>query len=106
MCARRRLLSSLFSDPSPCPGRGQARLARAGEGSIHAVAYLHSGCAPRLQSLSLPISRSLALSEAVDFLDLGPRASKKVEHWRARLLRKTEKIDSLFQGEDQGEGHC
>jgi len=36
--------------------------------------------------------------EAVDFLDLGPRASKKVEHWRARLLRKTEKIDSS-QGE-------
>src|ERR1700674_2015259 len=28
-------------------GRGQARLARAGEGSIHAVAYLNSGCAPR-----------------------------------------------------------
>src|SRR5260370_37515217 len=63
-----------FPDPSPCPGRGQARLARAGEGSSHAVAYLHSGCAPRLQSLSLPISRSLALSEVVDFLDLGARA--------------------------------
>src|SRR5260370_914884 len=47
---------------SLCPGRGQARLARAGEGSVHAVAYLHPGCAPRLQSLSLPISRSLALS--------------------------------------------
>src|SRR6266436_5502137 len=37
-------------------------------------------------------------TEAVDFLDLGPRASKKVEHWRARLLRKTEKIDSLCPG--------
>src|SRR6266478_7430322 len=29
-------------DPSPCPGRGQARVARAGEGSIHPVAYLNS----------------------------------------------------------------
>ena len=38
-------------------------------------------------------------TEAVDFLDLGARASKKLEHWRARLLRKTEKIDSLCQGE-------
>src|SRR6266851_6786851 len=36
--------------------------------------------------------------EAVYFLDLGPRASKKVEHWRARLLRKTERIDSLWSG--------
>src|SRR5712692_6298640 len=37
-------------------------------------------------------------TEAVDFLDLEPRASKKVEYWRARLLRKTEKIDSLWTG--------
>src|SRR5216683_5141010 len=27
--------TSSFQDPSPCPGRGQARLARAGEGSSH-----------------------------------------------------------------------
>src|SRR5260370_39186449 len=37
-------------------------------------------------------------TEAVDFLDLGARASKKVEHWRARLCGKTEKIDSLWTG--------
>src|SRR5216684_6756466 len=37
-------LRAAFPDPSPCPGRGQARLARAGEGSIHAAAYLDSGC--------------------------------------------------------------
>src|SRR5713101_8360266 len=41
-------------------------------------------------------------TEAVDFLDLGPRASKKVEHWRARLLRKTEKIDNLWTGRGIG----
>ena len=28
-------VSLLVPDPSPCPGRGQARLARAGEGSSH-----------------------------------------------------------------------
>src|ERR1700730_2863623 len=42
---------------SLCPGRGQARLARAGEGSIHAVAYLHSfrtgSCASHLRNQRL-----------------------------------------------------
>jgi hypothetical protein len=43
----------------------------------------------------MTLTLSLSLTEAVAFLDLGARASKKLEHWRARLLRKTEKIDSL-----------
>ncbi len=37
-------------------------------------------------------------TEAVDFLDLGARAGKKIEHWCARLCGKTEKIDSLWTG--------
>jgi hypothetical protein len=37
-------------------------------------------------------------TEAVDFLDLAARASKKVEHWRAWLCGKQRKIDSLWTG--------
>src|SRR5712692_10231659 len=48
-------------DPSPCPGRGQARLARAGEGSVHAVAYL------------LLIARSARLRTSAPPGDLLPR---------------------------------
>jgi hypothetical protein len=44
------------------------------------------------------LSNPLALSEGVALLDLGARASKKVEHWRGAALRKTEKIDSLCSG--------
>ncbi len=40
-------------------------------------------------------------TEAVDFLDLAARASKKVEHWRAWLCGKQRK--STASG--QGEGH-
>ena len=38
-----------------------------------------------------PGALALSLTEAVDFLDLGARASKKVEHWRARLCGKQRK---------------
>src|SRR5713101_4924067 len=36
--------------------------------------------------------------EAVDFLDLGARASKKVEHWRARLCEKRRKSTASCPG--------
>jgi hypothetical protein len=52
-----------------------------------------------LQKKATAAPLALSRSEAVDFLDLRARASKKVEHWRARLRRKTEKIDSLEAGE-------
>ena len=39
----------------------------------------------------------LALSEAVDFLDLGAQASKKLEHWRARLCGKRRKSTASFR---------
>ena len=54
----------------------------------------HATCAHRAR-LTMTLTLILSLKEAVDFLDLGLRASKKVEHWRAQLLRKTEKIESL-----------
>src|SRR5713101_9500606 len=38
-------------------------------------------------------------TEAVYFLDLGPRASKKVEHWHARLCGKQRKSTASGQGE-------
>ena len=38
-------------------------------------------------------------TEAVDFLDLGAQASKKVEHWRARLCGKQRKSTASGQGE-------
>ena len=63
----------------------------------------HGGCKKHATAAPLALSRS----EAVDFLDLRARASKKVEHWRARLRRKTEKIDSLEAGEGSSEkGGC
>src|SRR5260370_41990558 len=37
--------------------------------------------------------------EAVDFLDLGPPANKKVEHWRARVLGRQRKSTDYGQGE-------
>src|SRR5713101_2064860 len=62
----------------------------------------HGIADPRFVGTALTRARYARLpspwSEAVDFLDLRARASKKVEHWRARLLRKTEKIDSLWSG--------
>src|SRR5216683_3503556 len=36
------------------------------------------------------------------FLDLGARASKKVEHWRARLCGKQRKSTASGQGEGSG----
>ena len=41
--------------------------------------------------------RSLSLSEAVYFLDLGARASKTVEHWPARLCGKQRKSTASFR---------
>jgi hypothetical protein len=38
-------------------------------------------------------------TEAVDFLDLAARASKKVEHWRAWLCGKPRKSTASVQGE-------
>jgi hypothetical protein len=38
-------------------------------------------------------------TEAVYFLDLAARASKKVEHWRARLCGKQRKSTASVQGE-------
>jgi len=38
-------------------------------------------------------------TEAVDFLDLAARASKKVEHWRAWLCGKQRKSTASGQGE-------
>src|SRR5712664_2562118 len=38
-------------------------------------------------------------TKAVDFLDLGARARKKVEHWRAWLCRKQRKSTASGQGE-------
>src|SRR6266849_8383783 len=61
----------------------------------------HGGCKKRPQP---PRRLPSPWTEAVDFLDLGARASKKLEHWRARLLRKTEKIDSLWTGRGTRKG--
>src|SRR5229473_7164436 len=49
--------------------------------------------------LTMTLTLILSLSEAVDFLDLGARASKKVEHWRARLCGKQRKSTASGQGE-------
>src|SRR5216683_2995967 len=52
-------------------------------------------CARERATFTAPICCSLPLRpspfEAVDFLDLAARASKKVEHWRARLCGKERK---------------
>src|SRR5713226_3970900 len=44
-------------------------------------------------------------TEAVDFLDLAARASKKVERWRAWLCGKQRKSTASGQGEGPGNGH-
>src|SRR6266851_4113313 len=94
--------------------RGPKQIEKRGRGALARF----RGCRPRKLSGRCPHPRGAAVAkkaqpprrlpspwtEAVDFLDLGPRASKKVEHWRARLLRKTEKIDSLCPG--RGIGNC
>src|SRR5260370_3824818 len=59
-----------FPDPSPCPGRGQARLARAGEGSSHAVAYLHSLCTSQTRSLLILHRYSLLCAPGADSVAL------------------------------------
>src|SRR5712692_8996110 len=54
----------------------------------------------RLQKKAQPPRRLPSpWTEAVDFLDLGARASKKVEHWRARLCGKQRKSTASGQGE-------
>src|SRR6266849_7694219 len=53
---------------SLCPGRGQARLARAGEGSSHAVAYLHSLCTSQTRSLLILNRYSVRCAHVADSL--------------------------------------
>ena len=56
--------------------------------AAHGIA--HATCAPRAR-LPMLLTLILSLKEAVDFLDLGARAGKQVEHWRARLCGKQRK---------------
>src|SRR5229473_642021 len=50
--------------------------------------------------LTMTLTLILSLKEAVDFLDLGARASKKVEHWRARLCGKQRKSTASERARD------
>src|SRR6266852_8842574 len=88
-----------ISDPSPCPGRGQARLARAGDGSIHAVAYSIQAAhvadsSARSFPIPLPVQRLSIFS-----------VFRKAMHANAQLFcslgPKIEKIDSPCPGRGQ-----
>jgi hypothetical protein len=54
---------------------------------------------PQHQMWPLPSPSPSPWTEAVFFLDLGAQASKKVEHWRARLCGKQRKSTASGQGE-------
>ena len=56
-------VSLLVSDPSPCPGRGQARLARAGEGSSHVYHGLSTCVQNEGAGLLKPVFNSLLAKE-------------------------------------------
>src|SRR5713226_6527959 len=91
-------------------GKGRARINRRGRGALARF----RGCRPRKLSGRCPHPRVTAVAkkaqpprrspspwiEAVDFLDLGARASKKVEHWRARLCGKQRKSTASERARD------
>src|SRR5260370_39316136 len=52
-----------------------------------------------MRAVSVSTSDPSPCPEAVDFLDLAARASKKVEHWRAWLCGKQRKSTASVQGE-------
>src|SRR6266851_802724 len=92
--------------------RGPKQIEKRGRGALARF----RGCRPRKLSGRCPHPRVTAVAkkaqpprrlpspwtEAVDFLDLGARASKKVEHWRARLCGKQRKSTASGQGEGSG----
>src|SRR5260370_33345969 len=83
---------------TPSLRAGQASLQTCAQRAERAIKMQVSDCVDTALTRARQARLPSPWTEAVDFLDLGPRASEKVEHWRARLLRKTEKIDSLWTG--------
>ena len=78
----------LPASPPPCPGRGQARLARAGEGSIHKqslTCILIARCARLPRSASLKAGSVEGLTRS-DFLPPERDQRSAVKSEKSRIL--------------------
>src|SRR5712692_8855821 len=93
---RRQALPEKRSSPDSC-------LSLRRERSLGTKPFLTQGAESEVDvATALTRARQARLpspwTEAVDFLDLAARASKKVEHWRARLCGNERKSTASGQG--------